>query len=91
MTDRETLIYLIGYCSSIDGYGEDLIKDKADYLIANGVTVKKLGKWVDVGHKIRCSLCDHGVFLGTTDPVVHNFEKENFNYCPNCGADMRGE
>ena len=50
----------------------------------------KHGRWVDVGYKIRCSLCDRGVFLGTTDPVAHNYEKENFNYCPNCGAKMQG-
>ena len=58
---------------------------------AADVVERKRGEWIDVGHKIRCSVCDHGVFLGTTDPVVHKYEKENFNFCPNCGADMRGE
>ena len=88
MTDREILLHLIGYCSSLEGYGVDLIEKKVDCLIANGVTVKKHGEWIDVGYKIRCSACDHGVFLGTEDPKVHTYEKANFKYCPNCGANM---
>ena len=45
-------------------------------------------RWASVGHKIKCSVCANGVFLGTTDPDIHSCEKENFRYCPNCGARM---
>ena len=38
------------------------------------------GKWNDIGGVIRwgCSLC-------------HYAYDQKFNFCPNCGADMRGE
>ena len=42
---------------------------------------RKKGEWIDVGDPlmIRCSKCDYRV-------ARYN----NTNYCPNCGADMRG-
>ena len=58
-----------------------------DYLIENGVTVQKKGKWVwkdfpkadgTVERKAVCSLCD-----------VPN-KQYTPPYCPHCGADMRG-
>ena len=39
----------------------------------------KRGRWVMQGTAYGCSLCGEG--------VIHPFH----NYCPNCGADMRGE
>ena len=47
------------------------------------------GRWNSNWYKITCSLCNHSVFLGTKDPALHKCEKENFKFCPNCGADMR--
>ena len=40
------------------------------------------GKWIDEGDPltIRCSKCDYRA-------ARYN----NTNYCPNCGADMKGE
>lgn len=56
----------------------------ADYLIENGVTVQKKGKWVD--HV--CSCC------GKVNPTLDmngwgDYVSKNTNYCSNCGADMR--
>ena len=64
-------------------------KPLADYLIANGVTVQKHGRWVKCGNYNRCSECngqmpflpEHG---GALSP-------EQTNYCPHCGAKMDGE
>ena len=39
---------------------------------------QKRGKWIEDGHYERCSECG--------EPT-----NEYHNYCPNCGADMRGE
>ena len=65
---------------------------KADHLIANGVTVRERGRWettevteeretVERFHhfhrECKYSYCDNG--LG------------GHYFCPNCGADMRGE
>ena len=53
-------------------------------------TMRPKGRWNSNWYKITCSLCNHSVFLGTKDPVTHKYEKENFKYCPNCGAKMEG-
>ena len=52
---------------------------------------RKKGKWIEEddgwdGVYWRCSECD-GAFC-----LVDGTPKENeYNFCPNCGADMRGE
>lgn len=38
------------------------------------------GEWVDIGGVIRYGC-----------PFCHHAQKEKSNFCPNCGADMRGE
>ena len=60
----------------------------ADYLIANGVTIQKQGRWEEwwpgislimTGEEMlyRCSVCD-----------AKYATVENKRYCPNCGARM---
>ena len=39
----------------------------------------KRGHWLNCGWSIRCSECGYDMPFSTR------------NYCPNCGADMRGE
>ena len=48
------------------------------------------GHWISKGYKIECSVCEHRVFLGTRDPVIHTEEKNVRKYCHNCGAKMDG-
>lgn len=63
----------------------------ADHLIANGVTVQKKGEWDDSGRyqfmdgtkAIRCTEC--GCALTEIE-----YQKYFYNFCPVCGADMRG-
>lgn len=49
---------------------------------------RKTGKWIEVDDHYnrisgRCSVCGWEALLYETDVV-------GMNYCPNCGADMRG-
>ena len=44
------------------------------------------GKWIKRGGTIYCSICKHCNWSECFEHTVMNF-----NYCPNCGADMRGE
>jgi len=50
---------------------------------------RKKGKWIkeywNGEHTRKCSACN------ITQTVTTYRWKVNFNYCPNCGADMRGE
>ena len=84
MTDREKLMELL------DGmFNGDCCVDKADaveYLIANGVTVQKHGRWEFVENKYCskacCSCC------GQLQGLYINGRKPEWEYCPNCGAKM---
>lgn len=47
---------------------------------------RKKGKWINRGRIIRCSKC------GTGYAAVKGMKSAlTYNFCPNCGADMRGE
>lgn len=95
MCDRERLIELICACGD-DALNKHipLTADKmADYLIANGVTVQKHGRWISekCNHKpyriknpekwviYKCSACGYS-----------NGRKQT-NFCPNCGVYMKGD
>lgn len=51
--------------------------------IVSEVSKRKKGKWISVfdEDEDRCSECQTTFFCAMT----------RFNFCPNCGADMRGE
>ncbi len=68
----------------------DCMMDEHHSIVITPESLRPKGRWVSNYYKITCSLCKHSVFLGTKDPVIHNAEKENFKYCPNCGAKMEG-
>lgn len=103
MTDREKLTAILANNATcvtlgIDGcdvcphkYAKDCYTEAlADHLIANGVVVREKGEWDDTGRflfadgslAIRCNLC--GAALHQDE-----WETYNWNFCPNCGADMR--
>ena len=51
-------------------------------MIADAPTIeeRKVGKWDDIGGVIRYGC-----------PFCHNAQERKSNFCPNCGALMRGE
>lgn len=98
MTDREKLIELIyeGKMKRIDicANNEDCSLCEhdadgeyccdgvvADHLIANGVVVREKGKWVK-----RCLIGCEPFYECSVCGKLHD---QDYNYCNNCGADMR--
>ena len=87
MQDREKLIELLdGVLTTEDVTASEEV---ADHLIANGVTVRERGRWIQHGEldedgngQYHCSVCSAGE---KHNPIV------DVPYCWKCGADMRGE
>ena len=69
----------------------DLVQYTRDFIAnvpAADVVECKRGEWVQIGYdelmdRITCSCCNE--YFSTIDNCT-----EQFNFCPNCGADMRG-
>ena len=62
--------------------------ERVDELIDNAPTVepeRPHGKWTTEKHSmlIYCSVCQMG--------YVYDIRNTFYNFCPNCGADMRGD
>lgn len=80
------------YFNRCSGMDKPFIVFIADYLFANDVVVREKGEWDDSGRyqfmdgtkAIRCTEC--GCALTEIE-----YQKYFYNFCPVCGADMRGE
>ena len=84
MTNREKLIEVLRVLI----FHHELVDPTealADYLLDNGVVVREKGEWERViptksaakwSNKVACSVCHRGAYV-------------RYNFCPNCGADMR--
>ena len=92
MTDREKLTELVeeSFADQHDRRRMLTVPDTVNHLLANGVVVREEGEWLHVCGKGRhaeyeCSECKiHVCFdekIGGDIPA--------YNFCPNCGADMR--
>ena len=72
-------------------FDENTVGDIADYLIANGVVIREKGEWGKSEDDycglniIQCPLCHEEWCFECDDDV----EMLNYNFCPNCGSDMR--
>ena len=75
------------YCKSDeDGYVWIIRRDAWAKIDALPPAEPKRGKWIRDGHHIRCDQC--GMYMCDTDREGDRIPTE---FCPNCGADMRGE
>lgn len=54
------------------------VRLRVDKIPTADVVERKKGRWLDKGRKICCSECGRSLFCAT-------------NFCPECGADMRGD
>ena len=52
---------------------------------------KPQGKWELHGKRYYCSECGEEAINLESEPDVYSSSYCLTNYCPNCGADMRGE
>lgn len=103
--DREA--FIIDQCHSCDGACEkidcdathcsrdcrcDMIMALAEFPAAD-VVERKRGEWIEKAldtyrkYSVTCPFCG-AEYIDNYDGYV---DTGNFNYCPNCGADMRGE
>ena len=83
------LTFLVEYCGA--AFDEDMQKMLCERLDAlpSAEPERKKGEWIKVGHwgrSYKCNQC--GNYLDF-DGV--NAGRGDANFCPNCGADMRGE
>ena len=62
----------------------------ANYFIEHAPTIDAVsvvhGKWIKRHGTINCSVCKRSNWSACFEDTVRSF-----NFCPNCGADMRGE
>lgn len=77
----------IGDIPAADVVGRSLY----DHAIRHAVrlsTERKTGKWSE---EYKCSECGYSAVIRVEHDGSVVWESAPFNYCPNCGADMRGE
>lgn len=78
---REALDMVPSADIDLSGYSDRLWRNAYEQGKADAEAERKTGKWVDypiVDGCLQCSVCG-----------ILRFDEAN--YCPNCGADMRGE
>lgn len=65
-----------------DSWYEEVYK-----MAIEALSAERTGEWIDKGEYAECSMC--GAHSGTQFDGVEPIPLKT-NYCPNCGADMRG-
>ena len=86
MTRSEAIEHLknIAIYSVQDGYTDEARQAIDMAIKALEEQERKNGKWIDNTYCSKCGFVNE-VESGFIGPV------NSFNFCPNCGADMRGE
>ena len=81
MTDyieRKDAINALAISQDFSGINAEKLNNLLSNIPSADVVERKRGEWVyEFGKGAHCSICGKGCVW-------------NFNYCPNCGADMRG-
>ena len=86
LIDADKLIMYVADCKLSESITWEEAELITDFLRnAPSVESRPKGKWIayaeeDTPIMLRCSMCTHSVVWGSIA-----------NYCPNCGADMRGD
>lgn len=90
LIDAEALYEYI--LRSVPNWSED--REVVLDCIANSPTIeeRKRGKWIDGSDErfVKCSKCGMETTRNELQGIAL-FGQEEPNYCPNCGADMRGD
>lgn len=85
MDDREKLFEIIDNFDVMSIPTENFRHGLAEFLISNGVTVMKKGKWGHLGgDEWVCTSCGNVIY------TEGSWEKPTQKFCDECGADMRG-
>lgn len=98
MSDREKLIELLKGTPDV-WMADSTSKILADNLVSNGVTVRERGRWEDehggkyANPRYRCPVCKGRALYKFERDLLDNWKEVQAltDFCPNCGADMRGE
>lgn len=61
--------------------------DEAFFMAIEALSAERTGEWIDKGEYAECSMC--GAHSGTQFDGVEPIPLKT-NYCPNCGARMKG-
>ena len=84
---REKLIALLESVEHARRLYPDLY---VDMLIAKGVVVREKGEWIDWAKHHGVVFFHHGIrSVGVVCSRCNKLSDNKFDFCPNCGADMR--
>ncbi len=64
----------------------EIIAGKCPIEVGGHCPLRPQGEWIIDGHHIRCNRCNE--YICSTDREGNKIPD---NFCPNCGADMRGD
>ena len=81
---REEAIKEVKYIR--ESFAVNEFSDEAMGMAIEALKEQKTGKWIKKHGIINCSNCKQCGWSESFEATVHRFK-----YCPNCGADMRGE
>ena len=85
--------------SEVARYGATFRQHEIIYIIESLPSAqpeRKKGRWAEFDSDedkfdiIKCSCCKHTFTVDSYHWTDIGFVKDDFNFCPNCGADMRG-
>lgn len=76
---------------------EQALSEIADMIEQFPFIERKKGSWIDLDSdedkydEIKCPCCNHIFTVDSYHWTDIGFIKDDFKFCPNCGADMSGE
>lgn len=95
--EKEYALYVVAHFGGMLTWGKEETLGEITQKIKSepAADVKEVvhGEWRPRGGYFRCSECDTKTLLkdvGGTGGFSHEYEQILTNFCPNCGADMRG-